>query len=70
MVECDNCGHGHRWIPAEVQHQLDEQQSEIDRHHRDFSQISALVEEALLCDLGDGDPAMDRALKAIRNIVG
>lgn len=28
-VECEKCGHGHLWIPTEVQRQLDRQQSRI-----------------------------------------
>lgn len=45
---------------------------EIDRHHRDFAQISALVHDALDTTVeGYTIPAkMEAALKAIRNVVG
>ena len=31
MVECDNCGWGHRWIPPQVERELEELRAEVER---------------------------------------
>jgi hypothetical protein len=54
---------------------MDEIQSELDRHHRDFAAISVIVHNALsaIDGIDYGDTYIDRleeALRAIRRIVG
>ena len=60
---------------AEVTHLLLEQQTEIERHHRDFEKIREIVHSALAldkCDFYDDDYSwkLEEALSSVRNIVG
>lgn len=55
---------------SDIQHELDEANLEIARHHQAFEKISELCDVGLKNVFNKGIPTPVDALKQIRNIIG